>query len=824
MLQDLRYAFRAAVRNPAFMLVVVGSLALGIGANTTIFTVINAIFLRPLPVAHQESLVAVFTVDAKNPAGVGGGGLLGTSMPNYRDYRDRVGAFSGLAAYQGLAFNLGSGSEPEQVQGQIVTGNFFDVLGVPAAHGRTFLPEEDAKPGASPVVVLSDGLWKRRFGADPGIVNRQILLDGLQFTVIGVAPEGFKGLVTLGASDVYVPMMMHDQVLAGFAKQFFEARRFLGFNLVGRLKPGVTMQSAGSEMQTQAKHLEEAFPVDNEKRSVKLQSLAESAVPAAVRGLLVQAAGMLLAASGVVLLIACGNIASLLLARATTRRKEIAIRLSLGAPRWRLIRQLLIESTMLALMGGGFGVLIAFWGRDALWSLRPPFLPANSVDLSLDPRVLGFTMGLSVITGLLFGLVPAIQASRADLVSAIKSATETGHDWRFLNVSLNLRGLLVVGQVALSLVALIGAGLFLRSLQGAQKIDPGFKSGGLATITVDLGAQNYQKDRGLNFYRAAMDRVRGLPGVQSVTWTESLPLFGGGFGRSVFPEGEDQQPGQRGRLVQVSGVWTGYFSTMGIPIEQGRDFLDSDRDPSAPMVIMNQTAAKIFWPGQNPIGKRFKFYGEEIFTQVVGIAKDGKYNNIGEDPLPFIYYPAQEKYVPAMSLAVRTSGDPRPALAAMSQAVRGLDSTLPLLFPQTMSDVIDASLWAPRMGAMLLALFGLLALVLAAVGIYGVMSYSVTRRTREIGIRMALGARTVDVLRLVLGEGMILTTIGMTIGLAGAVAATRLISGLLFGVSPTDLPTFVGISALLAAVAMVANYLPARRASRVDPLVTLKYE
>ncbi len=825
MLQDLRFALRSAFRNPGFMAVVVGSLALGIGANTTIFTVVNALFLRPLPVGHSETLVAAFTSDAKNAGGAFFAGQLPTSMPNYRDYRDKTSSFAGLSAYTFANLNLGSGSEPQQVFGQAVTGNFFDVLEVKAAHGRTFLPEDDAKAGASPVVVLSDGLWQRRFGADADVVNRTILLNGRQFTVIGITPPEFKGLQTLGSTDLWVPMSMHNEVLPPFALQFFERRRYLGFNIVGRLKPGVTPGQAQSEVAALAKHLEQEYPVDNEKRTLKLQALTETTVPAAFRDNLVQSGGMLLAATGVVLLIACGNIASLFLARAAARRKEIAIRLSLGAPRWRLIRQLLTESTMLAMLGGLFGILVAYWGRDLLWSFRPPFLPVNAIDLSLDLRVLLFTLALAVATGLLFGLAPAIQASRADLVTAIKTSGEgVGNQRRFLNVSLNLRGLLVVGQVALSLVALIGAGLFLKSLQCAQAIDPGFRSQGLATMGVNIGAQGYTAERGMNFYRESLDRVRALPGVESASWSENIPMFGGAFARSVFPEGQEVSPGQRGIIVPVNGIWTGYFQTMGIPLQLGRDFTEADRDPNAPIVIVNETCAKLFWPGKDPLGRRFKFYGEDFYTTVVGVAKNGKYNFIGEEPQPYIYYPAQQKFIAGGTLVVRMNGDARAALAGMQQEVRRLDAALPLLNPQTMTDVIGANLWAARMGAMLLALFGVLAMALASVGIYGVMSYSVTRRTREIGIRMALGARSEDVSRMVLGEGMVLTALGMCCGIGVALALTRLVAKLLFGVSPTDVPTFAAITTLLAAVALVANYLPARRATHVDPLITLKYE
>jgi macrolide transport system ATP-binding/permease protein len=827
MLQDIKYALRAALRNPAFMVVVVGSLALGIGANTMIFTVVNAVFLRPVPVSHPETLVQAFTTDTRNGTGLGGGfgGEMPTSWPNFKDYRDQIKAFDGLAASRFVNMSLGVG-EPEQLAGQLVTGNYFDVLGVKAQVGRTFLPEEDKVDGAVPVVLLSNGLWKRRFGGDRTIVNHQILLNNTQFTVVGVMPEDFRGLTTLGATDCYVPIAMHGPMLTGMAKDFFESRRFLGYSIVGRLKPGVAKTQAEAEMQTLARSLEKAFPGDNEKRSIKLQMLNDSLLPAAARGGLAASGGMLLAATGLVLLIACGNIASLLLARAQSRRKEIAIRLSLGAPRWRLIRQLLTESTLLAVLGGLLGILVANWGRDLLWSFRPPFLAAGSLDLRLDPRVLLFTMALSVITGVLFGLAPAVQASRADLVSAIKNQAEplsrlNGRVTKWLN----LRSALVVTQVALSLIALIGAGLFVRSLRSAQQIDPGFSTRDLAVMGVDLDAQGYTKDRGWAFFRQSLERVRALPGVQSATWAETIPLgFGARIARTVAAEGQENQPGQRGIAVAIGGVWTGYLQTMGISLLQGRDFTDADRDGSHLAVIVNETMARRFWKGDSAIGKRFKFYRDDRFWQVIGVARDGKYNNIGEDPQPYIYYPVQQTYVGAMNVAVRTSGDSRAVLAAMQREVRAMDPALPILNPQTMTDMIDANLWAPRMEAMLLGLFGLLALVLATVGIYGVMSYSVTRRTREIGIRVALGAKTSDVLSMILQEGMMLTLAGVALGVVGSLAVTHYVASLLYGVSATDAPTFAGITLLLALVSLAANYLPARRATLVDPLVTLKYD
>jgi predicted permease len=524
---------------------------------------------------------------------------------------------------------------------------------------------------------------------------------------------------------------------------------------------------------------------------------------------------------GLVLLIACANVANLLLARTAARSREIAVRLSLGASRGRLLRQLLTESLLLSVLGGAGGVLLGLWGRDLLWANRPTQLPAAALELALDGRVLAFTIGLSVLTGMLFGLAPALQASRPDLVSSLKDRAGepvTAHR-RF-----GMRGALVVAQVALSLVSLVGAGLFLRSLGNTQRIDLGFAADRLVTLGFNLGAQGYSEARGREYERQVLDRVRALPGVESATLATNTPLFGGGILRSVFPE--DAEPGSKrsGILVQVDTVAAGYFKTLGIPIVRGRDFNDFDRPGSPQVVVINETMAKRFWPDQDPLGKRFKFHGATEFSEVVGVAKDSKYNFPGEDPQPYLYQPLEQNYADNLSLHVRARSDAPAVLGAARASVQELDRNLPLVSVFTMADVLHNALWAPRIGAALLSLFGLLALVLAAVGMYGVMAYTVSLRTQEIGIRMALGAGQRQVLQMILRQGMTLVVIGVGLGLAAAFALGRLVSNLLFGVSPFDLAAFGGTALLLAAVAVAANYLPARRAMRVDPIRALRYE
>jgi putative ABC transport system permease protein len=819
MFQDIRFAIRSAMRNPALTSVIVISLALGIGANTTIFTLINAVFLRPLPVNDPARLAQVFTVMPKSPA------FQSVSLANYRDFRDNVREFSGLAAYQFIGANLVGGTEPIGTGGQLVTGNYFQVLGVNAELGRTILPEEDATLGASPVMVMSAGLWKRAFGSDPGVVGRSVTLNGFKFTVIGVMPAAFKGLQTLGNVDFWVPLAMHEQLVTGeTARTFYTARNSLVFQVVGRLQPDVTLERAREAMKAMAKRLEERYPVENEGRSVELFRLTESALGVGGRNDLVRSGGLLLAATGLVLLIACGNVASLLLARAMERRKEIAVRLAIGAPRWRLIRQLLAESGVLAVLGGSAGILLASFGRDLLWSFRPTGMRDDFLDLSLEPRVLWFTVALSLVTGIVFGLIPAIQGSRLDLVSAIKSQPETPSRGGRWTLGLDLRDVLVTGQVAVSLVALIGAGLFLRSFQEAQRLNPGFRTEGLAVMYVNAGAQGYSPQRGMQFFRETVERVRQLPGVQAASWGEAIPQFSGqAVSRRLFPEGRELSQELRSLFVPFNGIWPGYFAAVGVPILKGRDFTDADREGSELVAIVNETTARMYWPGEDVIGKKFRHRLNPQPYTVVGVARDAKYGGLASATLPHLYYPTLQYYTPAMALAVRTSGDPQAVLPAVRQVIRELDATMPMPQAFTMAEVLRGNLWTARLGAMLLAVFGLLALTLTTVGVYGVMGYSVTQRTHEIGIRMALGAAHAEVLRMVLRHGLKLTILGVGLGLAAAFGATRLIASLLF-VSPTDGLTFVAISALLAAVALLASLLPARRAARVDPLVALRRE
>ena len=830
--QDLRYGLRMLVKSPGFTGVAVLSLALGIGANTSIFSLVNAVLLRPLPVEEPGRLVFLFNGTRNSPYSV-------VSYPNYVDYRDQIRAFSSLATYSGIALSLNVEDRAELVSGLIVSGNYFDLLGVRAALGRTFLPDEDRTPGTHPVAVISYGLWQRRFGGDPNMIGKQLALNGRSFTVIGVAPGGFNGIEPGGTSDIYVPMMMQALVRpprAGYSGEMnpdLLSRRMAGWlSVVGRLKPGVTIEQAQAEAMTIARQLEQAYPDMNRDRIATLYPVSKGDPNA--RGTVLSISALFLSVVGLVLLIACANVANLLLSRASARRKEISIRLSLGASRSRLVRQLLTESVLLAFCGGAAGLLLGLWGVD-LFRRFPP--PANffsfAFDFSLDGRVLGFTLLLSILTGLIFGIAPALQASKTDLVPALKDespALDQGSR-RF-----TLRNLLVIAQVALSLVLLVSAGLFLRSLQQARSIDPGFNPEHVLVSPLNINLLRYTRQQGQQFYRQVIERVEALPGVRSASLARVLLLSGSARTSSVMVEGRSS-PDRESRSEGTGGgevaqdttlaniVGLKYFQTLGIGLLRGRDFTAQDGDGAPGVAIIGETFVRRYFPGEDPLGRRISLHGTSgPWLEVIGVARDTKYRTLGEAPAPVTYLPLLQNHETGMTLHVRTAGDPVALVAAVRRELSALEKNLPASDIRTMTELIGRSLFPARMGAALLGALGLLALLLASVGLYGVMSYSVSRRAREIGIRIALGAVRGDVLRLVLKEAMTLVAIGLGVGLGAAFVVTRLLAGFLYGVSVTDPATFAGIALLLTLVALLAGFMPARRATKVDPIVALRYE
>jgi macrolide transport system ATP-binding/permease protein len=816
MFQDLRYGVRALVKSPAFTIVAALSLALGIGANTAIFSLVNAALLRPLPVRDAGALASVFTTDQRNP------GNLPLSDLNYRDLRDQNEVFTEMAAFTFAQLNYSASSESEQIPAQVVTANYFSVLGAEPALGRGFRPDEDTS--MVPVAVISYGFWDRRLGKDPNVVGKTLTLNRTPFTIVGVAPRGFDGTLLGGGPDVWVPMAMHDVVQPNF--DWYGQRRGLFLFAFGRLKPNVTLDQAAANLKTVFLHLEQAYPTDNKGRSAGAVSLLDARLNPNGQGgpVIVQISAILMIVVGIVLLIACANIANLLLARASKRRKEIAIRLALGASRVRLLRQLLTESLLLSTIGGTLGVLIAYWTTAALTGTDLPLPVPIDDTLVIDRRVLGFSACIALLTGVLFGLAPAIQASRPDVVPVLKNETvPAGVGRRGLLAFLNLRQALVVVQIALSLLSLVAAGLFLRSLRDAQGIDPGFETEGVLVMTVNLGREGYTPERGQLFYQQAAERAATLPGVQAAAVAQNPPLAGG-FLRSIFPEGQDTTNQER-ILVQVNSVSPGYFAAIGTPLLRGRDFTSSDSTGAPSVVVINEVMAGRFWPGQEAIGKRFKFFGAPEFTTVIGVARNAKYNGVGEDPIPFIYQPLRQNYSPAATLHIRATGHAAALATHVRRMVQEIDPTLSVFNIRTLEEQVSQSLQPQRFNVILLTTFGGLALLLASIGLYGVANYSVTQRTREIGVRMALGARPSTVLKLVLGHAVLLVAIGLGVGLVFAFIATSFMpAGLLLNVNPRDPLTFVVTSLLLGSVAILASYIPARRATRIDPLVALRTE
>ena len=804
-LSDLRYGLRLLFKRPGFTAAAILSLALGIGANTTVFTWIKAVALTPLPAVPDTDHLVVINGRSQT------GELRSISYPDFVDYRDRAKSFSGLICYRQTPFSLGVGDQPERVWGSLVSGNYFDVLSVKPVLGRSFLPEEDRTLDTHPVVVISNSLWRTRFAADPNLPGKTITLNGRSFTVVGVAPEGFTGSAVAVSNDVWVPMMMMGQVYPSGDQSKQRGNRWL--SAMARLKPGVAIDQAQAEMRVIGKQLEQEFPQDK-GLTQDLNWIWKS--PTGASKVLLPILIVLMIVVALVLLIACANVANLLLARAAGRQKEIAIRLSMGAGRGRLIRQLLTESILLSVLGGGLGVLMAYWSKDMLMSFMPPINLPISLKVGIDGQVFGFAFVLALVTGIIFGVVPALQASKPDIISTLKDESGAvsggGRKTRLLNA-------LVIAQVSLSLLLLIGAGLFLRSLQNADNIDLGFQRDHLLLASVDLFPNGYNKDRGLTFYSQLLTHLEALPGLKSVSLARKVPLgFGGGSSTSVEIEGYVPQPNEEIN-IEYNNVGPNYFRTMGMTVVQGREFNAQDRAGSQEMVIINETFARRYFPNQDSVGRVLNL-GSKV--TIAGVVRDGKYQSLTDAPKPYMFLPLLQNYRSDVTIHVKTDGDTLAVIPGLRKELASIDPALPVFDVKTMEEHMDIALVIQRVGGTLLSIFGGLALILSGVGIYGIISFFVSQRTHEMGIRMALGAKQSDVLKLVVGRGMYLAAIGIGIGLVASFGLSRFMKSFLLGISTTDPLTFIGFSAVLAMIAFLACYLPARRATKVDPLNALR--
>jgi predicted permease len=813
LLQDLRFGARMLQRNPWFTLIVALTLGLGIGANTAIFSFVNSLFLRPLAIKNPEHVMRLYAEDSR------GRKFDVFSYPNYADLRDRGQTLQAFAAHSYTDASVGLGAGAEDTTGEVVTGNYFNLLGVNAALGRTLLPEDDLTPGAHPVVVISHAFWQSRLGADKNAVGRKLYINGHPFTLVGVMPEGFKGTYQAFAADFWAPLMMQDQVRPGGSS--LDDRGWGWLSGTARLKPGVTLAHAQAEFDRLANQLREENPKEN-RAVTGFRLYAASALPERFRE---GASGMLkflMAVVGLTLLATCANIAGLLLARMAVRQREVAVRLSLGATRGRLIRQFLTESLLLAFSGAVAGLLFAVWLVKGLMTLAPPDFGNLSSAQRLDARVLAFTLAVSVVAGVLCGLFPALRASRSNLVTALKEgglATSGGRDRS------RLQQAFIVAQVAVSLTLLIVAGLLLRSLQNSATFDPGFKTDNLLLARFDLLRHGYSQEQGQSFCRQLIEQLRSLPGAHAVTSATIVPLGTGRETRGFRIPGHVQPNGDSFISIGHNNVGPHYFATMGIPILRGRDFDARDAQPGAQSVaIINETMARRFWPDADAVGKSIQPGGNRPPMEIIGVARDIKYYSLAEEPQPYVYTSAAQLYTPYLTLHMRTTGDTKTRADTLRKEVERLDPNVAITKLTTFAELRQTPLFPSRAMAIVSSLFGSLALLLAAVGIYGITSYMVGQRMREVGIRIALGAERGDILRLIVGQSLGSALAGIGVGLAAALALTRLLSSQLFGVSAHDPLTFAAVALLLTLVALLACWIPARRATKVDPLVALRHE
>ncbi len=806
LLQDIRYAVRTLRKAPGFVLVAVLTVAVGVGVNTTVFTMLKGLVLRPLPgVAGAQEIVVLHSVSR-------GGEAWPLSYPDYRDFRDRNEVLAGLALSAVRPMSVTVKDQPERVWGELVSGNFFSTFGVGAAAGRAIGPEDDRAPGGHPVLVLSHEFWMSRFNGDPGVVGRSLHVGSRPYTIVGVTPPGYRGATVGLALQVFAPMAM----AADFTQSgnILEDRNSQWAVAQGRLRPGVTFAQAAAALGVLGEQLEKEYPNRGIRQRAHLIPLWQS--PFGSQTLLVPVFSVVMVLMGIVLLVVCANLAGLLLARAVGRQREIAIRLAVGATRWRLIRQLLTESAVVALAGGAVALLFSLWAGDYFTSMNIPTPFPAVLDADFDGLTFTFALALSLLAGAAFGLAPALQATRLNLAPALKQ--EASGEVR----SSRLRNGLVVAQVALSLVLLITAVLVVRSQKNAGQVNLGFDARNVQLLSLDLQPNGYTPVAGREFYARLVERVEALPGVESASLAAYLPLLViGGSSRGVEIEGYTPGP-QESMSFHFNVVTPGHFRNLRMGLAEGRGFGPQDDAQAPPVALVNETLARRYWPGQGAVGRRMRV--GRTWRLVVGVVRDSKYLYHTEDPMPYFYTPLAQDFDASMTLFVRTRGDAAAALAAVRKEAQALDGNLPLFNVRPLEEHMQFSMGGFGLALDFLSVAAAQALALVAIGIYGVISFSVMQRTREIGVRMALGAQPRDILRLVLGRGLRLALAGAALGCLLAVGSAQVIAGLLFGVSGTDPLTFAGMALVTTAIALAATYFPARRAMRLDPVAALRHE